>query len=152
MPIDAMGNFRHNHEAAKMHSEAAGKKYNPEGGGEEDGEHTKVFNHGDGTFHTEHNGERVDHESIGHMHAHLSKIHGEDGHQHFHAHHDGMEGHSHHVSGDGEPDHQEHDMANLEGLKEHFGKFIDEEAKEPAEGEGDEEESEAGGKGLGGLY
>ena len=81
MPMDATGQYRHNHESANMHSEQAGKKYNPDGKEEEGGggEHTEVHNHGDGTFHTVHGGEQTEHESIGHMHAHLSKIHGEEG-------------------------------------------------------------------------
>ena len=148
MPIDASGSFRHNHESAQMHSEAAGKKYEPGMKHGEEEPHTKVYAHGDGTFHTEHPEHgRVEHETIGHMHAHLSSIHGEEGHKHFHAHHDGMEGHTHSIESGGEPEHQEHDMDNLEGLKEHFGKFVDEEEKEP-EHEGEEPE----GKGLEGLY
>ena len=45
MPIDGMGNYRHNHEAAAMHSKAAGKEYNPGGESEHeegDGEHVVI--------------------------------------------------------------------------------------------------------------
>ncbi len=153
MPMDATGQYRMNHEQAKMHSESAGKKYEPDGkpkGEEEtDGEHTEVHNHGDGTFHTVHGGEKVDHESIGHMHAHLSKIHGEEGHDHFHAHHDGMGGmHSHSVKSGEEPEHREHD--GEEGMHEHLSEAMGEEGHE--EPDGDEAEPEHAGAGLGGLY
>lgn len=148
MPLDSGGNYRHNSQVAAMHSKGMsrneqkdrildGKK--PEGEETEGGEHTKVFNHGDGTFHTEHQGEEVQHGNIGEMHAHLSKIHGEPGEKHFHAHHDGFDAHSHAVETGGEPEHEEHDASDIEGLKEHLGRFFDEEQKE---GEGGEEYGE----------
>lgn len=144
MPIDATGQFRHNHESAQMHSQAAGKKYAAPGtpAEGEDGAHTEVHNHHDGTFHTIHNGERVEHESIGHMQAHLSKIHGEPGHKHFHAHHDGMTIKTH--SGDG--DSREHD--EIAGAHQHMDEALGENQNEP---DGDEEMAETG-NGLGELY
>jgi hypothetical protein len=82
MPLDAQGNFRHNHEAAQMHSQAAGKSYGeketkPEG----DSEHVEIHPHGDGTFHTMHKGEQVEHDSRDHedetgAHEHLSEVMG----------------------------------------------------------------------------
>jgi len=148
MPLDAMGNFRHNHESAQMHSKAAGKEYMPEAKGEEEGgDHVEIHSHGDGTFHTIHKGEQVEHETHGHALIHAAKVHAEEGHKHFHAHHDGAELHSHSVEGNGEPEHQEHDPANIESLKDHLGQFFDEEEKEP-ESEGEKPE----GAGLDSLY
>ena len=107
-----------------MHSKAAGKEYKPGSEPEEaEGEHTKVFDHGDGTFHTEHPEHgRVEHESIGHMHAHLSKIHGEEGHSHFHAHHDGMSVKTHSVKSGEEPESREHD--GVDGAHEHLDEAL----------------------------
>ena len=147
MPLDATGAFRHNHESAKMHSEAAGKKYDMGEQPKEGGEHTEVHNHGDGTFHTVHGGEKVEHESIGHMHAHLSKVHGEEGHSHFHAHHDGMTHHSHSAKSGEEPEHREHD--EVDGVHDHLDEAMGGEHEEP---DGDEAAPEMAGKGLGGLY
>ena len=150
MPLDAGGQFRHNHEAAAMHSQAKGKSYTPkakepmEDDGNKDGA-TEVHNHGDGTFHTVHQGEQTEHESIGHMHAHLSKIHGEDGHSHFHAHHDGMTHHSHSAKSGEEPEHREHESE--EGVHEHLSEAMG----GHAEPDGDEAEPEMQGKGLAGL-
>lgn len=155
MPLDSQGNFRHNHEAAMMHSQAAGKSYTAKSVNEheDDGnmDHTQVHDHGDGTFHTVHpeHGE-VQHESIGHMHAHLSKIHGEDGHSHFHAHHDGVAHHSHSAKSGEEPEHREHD--GVDGVHDHLAEAMgggEENAEEP---DGDEASLAGGHKGLGGLY
>lgn len=150
MPLDGKGMYRHNNQVAKMHGggDAAGREgmknkildSSKESGAEEGGEHTEVHNHGDGTFHTVHGGEQTEHESIGHMHAHLSKIHGQAGEKHFHAHHDGFEPHSHSVETGGEPEHQEHDPANIEAVKEHLGRFFDEEKHEGGDEEGQEAE------------
>lgn len=147
MPLDATGTFRHNHEAAQMHSQAAGKSYNaPAKGEHEDGGNmTEVHNHGDGTFHTTHGGQKEEHESIGHLHAHLSKLHGEEGHSHFHAHHDGMTHTSHSVKSGEEPEHREHDEP--EGVHEHLSEAMGGSQDEP-----EAEAEEPAGKGLGGLY
>ena len=155
MPLDSTGAFRHNHEAAAMHSQAAGKSYTPKAASKNEddgaaGDHTQVHDHGDGTFHTVHpeHGE-VQHESIGHMHAHLSKIHGEDGHSHFHAHHDGAGGHtSHSVKSGEEPEHREHD--DVDGMHDHLQEAMGDGAEEP---DGDEAEPAMAskGKGLAGL-
>lgn len=144
-PLDSKGVMRHNHEAAAMHSEG---NYSPNKAAmhEGDGGHTEVHNHGDGTFHTVHDGQQEEHESIGHMHAHLSKIHGEDGHSHFHAHHDGVAHHSHGVHSGGEPEHREHD--NEEGVHDHLTETMGE--GKPIDDEGEEEVP--AGKGLGSLY
>jgi hypothetical protein len=153
MPIDSTGAFRHNHESAAMHSEAAGKKYNPDGDqGHEDsnGDQVEIHSHGDGTFHTMHQGEREEHETHGHALIHAAKVHAEEGHKHFIAHHDGETVHTHSVKGGEEPEHQEHDPANLESAKQHLDQFFDEEAGEKSH-EGEEEPS-GEGEGLGGLY
>ncbi len=155
MPLDSTGAFRHNHEAANMHSQAAGKSYTPKAaskneddGNKDGGEHTEVHDHHDGSFHTVHpeHGE-VQHESIGQMHAHLSKIHGQDGHSHFHAHHDGSMHTSHSVKSGEEPESREHDSE--EGVHEHLSEAIGGDHEEP---DGDEAEPEMAHKGLGGLY
>jgi hypothetical protein len=151
MPLDSQGQFRHNHESADMHSKAAGKSYTPkakepmEDDGAKDGA-TEVHNHGDGTFHTVHEGEKTEHESIGHMHAHLSKIHGEDGHSHFHAHHDGMMHTSHSAKSGEEPEHREHD--GIDGVHEHLHEALGVSQEEP---DGEEQEPAMQGKGLAGL-
>jgi hypothetical protein len=149
MPTDATGVFRHNHESAQMHSEAAGKKYDPSGEGKEEGagDHVEIHSHGDGTFHTIHQGERVEHETHGHALIHAAKVHAEEGEKHFHAHHDGEELHTHSVEGNGEPEHREHDPDNIEAAKEHLDQFFNEE-----KGEQGGEEQPGEGKGLGGLY
>jgi hypothetical protein len=151
MPLDASGNYRHNHESAQMHSQAAGKKYNAGGDNDEkqeDSGHTEVHDHGDGTFHTVHpdHGE-VQHETIGHMHAHLSKIHGEEGHSHFHAHMASSgEHHSHSVRSGEEPESREHEDA--QGMHEHLDDAMGgDHDKDP-----EEEEQQPAGAGLGGLY
>ncbi len=135
-----------------MHSKAAGKEYGKGGMNEDaatDGGHTEVHNHGDGTFHTVHGGQEEPHETIGHLHAHLSKLHGEEGHSHFHAHHDGEKHTSHHVAGGGEPEHREHE--DLDGVHQHLAEAMGGEEESPAEDRAEGEEEPAG-KGLGGLY
>ena len=152
MPLDSKGTYRHNDQSARMHStdrEAMKNKIldgksepnddNPE---DTDDQMTEVHNHGDGTFHTVHNGEEEQHETIGHMHAHLSKLHGEPGEKHFHAHDDGVEAHSHSVETDGEPEHEEHDAGNIEAIKDHLGRFFDEEEHEGEREDGDHESEE----------
>jgi hypothetical protein len=152
MPLDATGAFRHNHESAQMHSEAAGKKYDPSGEGKEegDGDHVEIHSHGDGTFHTIHQGERVEHETHGHALIHAAKAQAEEGHKHFVAHHDGEELHTHSSANGEEPEHREHDPDNIEAAKEHLDQFFNE---EKGEGEqGGEAEPAGKGEGLGGLY
>jgi hypothetical protein len=147
MPLDAQGNFRHNHEAAQMHSQAAGKSYGeketkPEG----DSEHVEIHPHGDGTFHTMHKGEQVEHESHGHALIHAAKVHAEEGHKHFHAHHDGESMKSHSVEGGGESESRDHEDET--GAHEHLSEVM---GGEPDGDEG-EAQPEMAGKGLGGLY
>ena len=151
MPLDGKGNYRHNDQVARMHGGKSrdeqkndilsGKKGERDDDKLTGGENmTEVHNHGDGTFHTVHEGQQEEHESIGHMHAHLSKLHGAPGEKHFHAHHDGFEAHSHATETGGEPEHQEHDPENIESLKQHLGQFFNEEEKEGGENEGGEKE------------
>ncbi len=76
------------------------------------------------------------HEAI---HEHLRNMHEETGTAHTHIEHHGDGSHtSHHIDGEGEI-HGPHDHENLEALKGHMDKFLDEEGKE---GEGEEEEKE----------
>jgi hypothetical protein len=132
MPLDSQGQYRHNDEAAAMHSKAASKaKMEP---GAED--HVKLEDHGDGTFTTHHPGEEpVDHETIGHMHAHLSAKHGEPGHKHFHAHSDGESMHTHSADGGGEPESR---MDNEEGAHDHLDEAMGSMGNEDAD-EGQQE-------------
>jgi hypothetical protein len=124
MPLDSGGVYRHNDQSARMHSPKEPKESEPKESEpkETEGEMTEVHNHGDGTFHTVHGGKEEQHESIGHMHAHLSKIHGGAGEKHFHAHHDGVGVHSHGVESGGEPDHREHE--DTEGAKGHLDEAL----------------------------
>ena len=91
---------------------------------------TTLHDHGDGTFHTEsHDGESVDHPHIGHALAHMAGKHG-GGAKHMNVHENGMGGHtSHHVGEDGQAQ-GPHDHDNIESLKDHLGKFFDEEENE----------------------
>lgn len=70
--------------------------------------------------------EEPEHSSV---HEHLSALHAEHGGKHMHVHHDGMSITSHHVGEDGEVQ-GPHNHENIEALKEHLGKFFDEEANE----------------------
>ena len=106
------------------------------GEGHEDGPHSQLHDHGDGTFHTlTHDGERTEHPHIGHALTHLGAHHA--GGMHMHIHHDGASMTSHHAGEDGEVQ-GPHSHENIEALKDHLGKFFS------------EEESEGGGGGYGG--
>jgi len=161
MPIDGKGTYRHNDQMARLHG--GGKSRNEQKDeilsgvktkgpdddkpSDTDDQMTEVHNHGDGTFHTVHGGEEEQHESIGHMHAHLSKLHGAPGEKHFHAHDDGMESHSHSVETGGEADHREHDEP--EGMKEHMAEAMG--AGEEGEGERESGELRSEENTVGGL-
>jgi hypothetical protein len=147
MPLDATGQYRHNDEAAMMHSKAAGKEYKPQGAKEESsGDHVEIHAHGDGTFHTMHKGEKMDHPTHGHALIHAAKLHAEEGHKHFHAHHDGGEMHTHSASSDQEP--ESRDGQEMDGAHGHLDEAMGEEG---APGE-DEQEEQPAGAGLSGLY
>ena len=150
MPLDASGTYRHNHESAAMHSQAAGKEYKPEkeSMNAESGDAHELHDHGDGTFHTVHQGEKVEHESLGHALIHMASKHAEDGHSHFHGHHDGMTHHSHSAKSGEEPEHRESD--DVQGMHDHLDEAMGTEGE--SEPDGDEKEPEMAGKGLGGLY
>ncbi len=147
MPLDATGQYRHNDESAQFHSKAAGKEM-PKKGEEHEGsgEHVEIHPHGDGTFHTMHQGEKVEHETHGHALIHAAKVHAEEGHKHFHAHHDGMEMHTHSVKAGEEPEHREGE----EGAHEHLDEAMGE--HEPDGDEAESEQQQPAGAGLGGLY
>lgn len=146
MPLDASGTYRHNHESAAMHSQAEGKEYKPEKDpmNENSGDAHELHDHGDGTFHTVHQGEKVEHESLGHALIHMAGKHAEEGHTHFHGHHDGMVHKSHAVRSGGEPESREHE--DVQGMHDH----MDEAMGEREEPDGDE--PEMAGKGLAGMY
>ena len=149
-PLDSQGQYRPNHEQAAFHSKAAGKEYKPEGEKKEEGEgdHVEIHSHGDGTFHTMHQGEQVDHETHGHALIHAAKVHAEEGHSHFHAHHDGEMMHSHSVKGGEEPESRDHE--DEQGAHDHLSEAMGGESEQ--EGDEGEEQPEMAGKGLGGLY
>jgi hypothetical protein len=151
MPLDSGGKFRHNTQVAGMHSkmnsgERSKAKEEILGGksdGGEEGGHTEVHNHGDGTFHTVHDGKEEQHETIGHLHAHLSMLHGAPGEKHFHGHSDGMMHHSH--AGETGQEHEHRDHESEDGIHEHAAEHFG--AGEQAQShisDGDGADSEAG--------
>jgi hypothetical protein len=152
MPLDATGTYRHNDESAAFHSKAAGKEQPKKESAPKEGEgadHVEIHKGEGGAFHTIHGGEKVDHPTHGHALIHAAKIHAEEGHKHFHAHHDGAALHSHSASSEQEPESRDHE--NTEGAHQHM-----DEAMGEGGGEGmpqaQEEEQQPAGAGLGGLY
>lgn len=106
-----------------------GPKAEPQEHGET-AKHTTLHDHGDGTFHSEgSDGEKVEHPSIGHAMMHMASKHSDGKHMHIHS--DGMGGGhtSHQVSDGGKPE-GPHDHENIEALKDHMGKFLNEEENE----------------------
>lgn len=119
------------------------REMKPEGGGEM----TSLHSHGDGTFHTEHSdGSREEHPHLGHALMHMAAKHEPESKQ-MHVKHDGMSMTSHGVHEGGEHD-GPHDHENIEALKDHMGKFFDEEENEGEDGKqyakGDEGDSLSG--------
>ena len=109
---------------------SSGPKPEPAAGGSA---HTTLHDHGDGTFHSEgHDGEKMEHPSIGHALMHLAGKHG-DGGKHLHAHQGEDGSHTTHQH-DGSQVQGPHDHENIEALKEHLGKFFDEEGSEKGGG------------------
>jgi hypothetical protein len=150
MPLDAGGKFRHNTQVAAMHSKGKDAKLSDkkdskplDDKGAEDGhEITEVHDHKDGSFHTEPDGE--EHETIGHLHAHLSKLHGAAGEKHFHGHSDGISHHSHAVETGGEAEHRDHEDEH--GIAEHLNEHIGGDGTPQEDGEEQEQnESALGG-------
>jgi hypothetical protein len=143
MPLDSLGNFRHNHESAKMHSESAGKKYMAEkpADGEQTGGHVEIHPKGDGTFMTKHNGEEMDHPTHGHALIHAAKVHAEAGHKHFHAHHDGASLNTH-------SDSDSREDGDIAGAHDHLSEAMGEEQGD----EGSAADDKSMGEGLGGMY
>lgn len=153
MPLDATGTYRNNHEQAAFHSKAAGKEYKadakPKEQGEEgEGDHVEIHSHGDGTFHTMHGGEKMEHPTHGHALIHAANAHAEEGHKHFHAHHDGESMHSHSANG-GETESRDHE--DEQGAHGHMDEVMGGENPDGEEAEGEEQPQHAGA-GLGGLY
>jgi hypothetical protein len=147
MPLDASGQYRHNDESAAMHSKAQGKEYKPGGEAKKPegaSDHVEIHAHGDGTFHTMHQGVKMDHPTHGHALIHAAKLHAEEGHKHFHAHHDGGEMRTHSTSSDQEP--ESRDGQEMEGAHGHMDEAMGEPQEAPQE-----EPANAGG-GLSGLY
>jgi hypothetical protein len=94
-------------------------------------EHSELHDHGDGTYHTvTPDGNETQHPHMGHALMHLAAHHGGGEGKHMHVHQDGMGNHtSHHVGEDGKVQ-GPHDHDNLEALKAHMSKFLDEEEQE----------------------
>lgn len=62
---------------------------------------------------------------------HLSAMHAESGGKHMHVSGDAMGGYTSHHIGDGGNVEGPNDHENIEALKEHMGRFFDEESREP---------------------
>jgi len=81
-----------------------------------------------------------------HMHSAAEAMHAaEPGSKHMVVSHDGYSYRSHgiHEDGEHEPEEGAHDHENLEALKDHMGKFFDEEEQEPKEGGEEPEENQS---------
>ena len=114
----------------------------------QDGAHTTLHDHGDGTFHTEgHDGEKMEHPSLGHALMHMHGRHA-DGMPGMHVHADGMGGYTTHHH-DGEQLHGPHEHGSTEELQHHVGQVMGEYDHGEHESEGAEEMS--GEHGLAGL-
>jgi|SRR5579872_54604 len=114
------------------------------GGGEQ---RSTLVSHGDGTHHIEHeDGNRTDHEHIGHALMHLAGKHSEG--MHHHVHHDGMGGgHTVHTAAHGGEPEGPHDHENLESVKDGLNEFFNEEQNESDwSDKGDKTQGKDGGK------
>lgn len=146
MPRDQKGNFHINTQRA-MRADGMGHGSKPknataiDSAGDESasaehdhesaegGSHIAIHSHGDGTYHTEtHDGEREEHPTLGHALMHAAHHHEPDG-KHAHVKHDGVSMQSHHAGEDGNVE-GPHDHENIEALKDHLGRFFDEEENE----------------------
>ena len=81
-----------------------------------------------------------------HMHAAAEAMHAaEPGSKHMVVSHDGYAYKSHGIHEDGthDPEQGAHDHDNIEALKDHMGKFFDEEEQEPKEGGEEPEENQS---------
>jgi hypothetical protein len=126
---------------AKMPSkmEEGGAHPNPSG---DAGAGSELHSHGDGTYHTMIDGQKTEHPSFGHAAMHLAAHHeAENTQSHVHHHEDGT--HTSHHMKDGQVD-GPHDHDNLEALKGHLGKFLNEEEHEGS----DYGKEESGSDGL----
>lgn len=166
MPVDKAGKYHLNSQrahasdrmaagpsaAGKMSVQSTPKDTAENTGQGPGGSSSHLHDHGDGTFHIEHHdGSRTEHPHIGHALMHMAAKHS-PGDKHMHAHHDGMSHTSHHVGEDGVVQ-GPHEHEDTEALKEHLGRFFDEEAAEHDGGGGGEEHPDymSGGKSLHGM-
>jgi hypothetical protein len=93
------------------------------------GASTTLHDHGDGSYHTEgSDGEKVEHPHIGDALMHMAGKHSDGEHMHAHKGEDGSLT-SHHVGEDKQVQ-GPHNHQNIEALKDHMGKFLDEEEGE----------------------
>jgi hypothetical protein len=134
MPTDSKGKFHPNHQLAhaadrmpmpdRPKPPAIGKAV-----GDASVSHTTLHDHGDGTFHLEHeDGSSTESPHIGHALMSMASKHSDGMHMHVHQHPtEGLK--THHVGDDGQVQ-GPHDHANIEALKDHLGKFFNEEEHE----------------------
>ena len=145
MPLDGKGKFHINSQMASSSDKLEGTV--PAGEGE--GKPHELYPHGDGTYHTvSPEGERAEHPHIGHALMHMAAHH-EPGAKHMHVMSDGMDHTTHHVEEGGEVQ-GPHDHENIEAVKEHLGKFFDEEEHEGEDGKEDGAPETRGKRGYGG--
>jgi hypothetical protein len=112
MPLDGKGKFHLNSQQASSHDKMGGAPQPTDG---------------------------EPNEAPSPVHEHLQALHAAMGGKHMHIHSDGMDHTSHQIGEDGQVE-GPHDHANIEALKEHMGKFFDEEEQEG----GPEEKGERG--------
>lgn len=99
--------------AIKSHQPPPGDASGPDNN--EQGDHSELHPHGDGTYHSVSGGEQTEHPTLGHALMHMAAKHEPEG-DHMHLHHDGMGGvKSSHVKAGGEVEEQDHDGAESAG-------------------------------------
>jgi hypothetical protein len=90
---------------------------------------TTLHDHGDGSYHTEgSDGEKVEHPDIGHALMHMAGKHSDGEHMHAHKGEDGSL--TSHQVGEDKQVQGPHNHENIEALKDHMGKFLNEEEGE----------------------
>lgn len=116
---------------ARLSHHMGGKPPMEEHEGMDGGEHSELHAHGDGTYHTMAGGKKTEHPSFGHAVMHMAAHHHPDEmHSHVHHHEDG--GHTSHHMKDGAVS-GPHDHENMDALKSHMDKFLDEEKNESSD-------------------
>ena len=146
MPLDKRGKFHNSTQRAIFADKGASgmsglaerdePKADEVGETSEEGEHSQLHDHGDGTFHTvTADGQNTEHPHLTHALAHLAGHHApEEKHSVIEHHEDGTHTSSHHdgaeVSGPLEHGNVEEMKDHLHEFADSFGTFADEERKE----------------------